>query len=170
MTAATVSDPGNWLERRHYPDLPAEAERALRQAGLSWADEVEAERWLQRAAQLAPSHLAVHIGRYRNAFYRHQYADAVLHAHACLAHVARARNFAGDWRQVRAGDADFASEDADLRLWLRALQALGYVLMRAGRLEDGRDAWGKVLELDPADRFGTGRLLALSYADDDQED
>ena len=169
MTVTSVADPADWLEHRHYHDLPAEAERALRQAGLNWADEAVADRWLALAAQLAPSHLAIHIGRYRNAFYRHRHADAAGHAHACLAHLARARNFAGDWRQVRPGDADFTGEHPDIRLWLRALQALGYVLIRSGQVEDGRAAWTKVLELDPADRFGTGRLLALACRTDDDE-
>ena len=47
------------------------------------------------------------------------------------------------------------------RLFLFALKAYGYVLVRNGALATGRAAVAKVAELDPADRIGAVRLLAV---------
>ena len=61
----------------------------------------------------------------------------------------------------RPGDAAFTSLDPEPRMVLFALVANGYVLARLGRVEEGREALLKVADLDPEDRMGARRLLAV---------
>jgi cytosine/adenosine deaminase-related metal-dependent hydrolase len=70
-----------------------------------------------------------------------------------------------DWRRVRAKDANFSSYDAQLpRFYLFTLKAYAYLQMRLGRLEEGREAVHKLLELDPSDKIGAKVLLDVLAA------
>jgi tetratricopeptide (TPR) repeat protein len=151
-----------WLDRRYYGgDLPAAAERALHAVGLDWQDEATAEGHIYEALALAPGHLAVQIAAYKFYFYRHRLEEALPYAQTCLAQILRRNQLPADWRDVRPEDAAFTSLEAEPRMVLFALVAYGYVLARLGRTEEGRLALTKVTELDPADRLGARRLLAV---------
>jgi hypothetical protein len=161
-----------WLERRYYGgDLPAAAERALHAVGLDWEDEATAEGHIYEALDLAPGHLAVQIAAYKFYFYRHRLQEALPYAQTCLAQILRRNQLPADWRDVRPEDAAFTSLEPEPRMVLFALVAYGYVLARLGRTEEGRVALTKVTELDPLDRMGARRLLAVidGGARDDDE-
>ncbi len=148
-----------WLEQRSYPDLPSEAERALRRAGLSWHDEAEAERCLAQAASLAPGHLAVLVAHYRYHFYKHHYEAAARHARDCLAVVAARLGIPCEFEAVQSEQADFTGDDPLVRFWLFGMQAYGYVLLRLGERERGTSALEKVAALDRNDYTKTRVLL-----------
>ncbi|HXP96946.1 MAG TPA: hypothetical protein VN809_09560 [Telmatospirillum sp.] len=151
-----------WLSRRYYGgDLPAEAERALHQAALSFSDQPLAESHLRRAWDCAPGHLAVSIGAYKFYLYHHRLVEAVPYAEACLVEAARRLGLAEDWRLARPDQADFSSLDAEPRLFLFSLFAWGYLLIRLGRRAEGRQALVHLLTLDPADKLGVTGLLAI---------
>jgi hypothetical protein len=151
-----------WLSRRYYGgDLPAEAERALHEAALSFADQPQAESCLRRAWEIAPGNLAVAIGAYKFYLYHHRLAEALPYAEACVRESARLVGLAGDWRDVRPDQADFSGLDAEPRLFLFSLFALGYLLFRLGRAGDGRQALASLLVLDPTDKLGVAGLLAI---------
>jgi tetratricopeptide (TPR) repeat protein len=140
--------------------LPAAAERGLRLAGLAYRDDQAAERYLQAAAEAAPDHAAVLIGRYRFYFYKGRLREALDVARVCLDKAARDIGLTADWRQVRCGDADFGSYDAVLpRFFLFTLKGYGYLHMRLGELAEGQAALAKLLELDPSDKLGARVLL-----------
>ncbi|MFL5284161.1 MAG: hypothetical protein ACJ8AW_25015 [Rhodopila sp.] len=100
-------------------------------------------------------------------FYRHRLREALPYAERCLAHTLRRNNLPADWRDVRPDDAAFTL-DPEPRMFLFSLVANGYVLARLGRTEEGREAPLKVADLDPEDRLGARRLLAV--LDRKQED
>ena len=140
--------------------LPAEAEAALRLAGLAYQSDAEAERLLFRARALAPEHPAVLIGFYRFYFYKNRMEDALVIARLCLLKAARDNALDPDWRRVEAEDADFGSYDAVLpRFYLFTLKAYAYLKLRLGDLAEGRDAALKAVALDPTDKVGAGVLL-----------
>ncbi|MEW6123029.1 MAG: hypothetical protein AB1698_10485 [Pseudomonadota bacterium] len=160
---------GAWLDGRYHDDLPAAAERAIRMAGLCWEDDAGAERLLAEAARLAPGHLAVLIARYRHAFYKHRFEEALAMAAQVLAAAARRLNIPADWRAVRPGDASFASDDAHVRFWMFVLQAHGYVLLRLGREAEGEAALRRLADLDVRDQTRTRVLLQAMAARADAE-
>jgi tetratricopeptide (TPR) repeat protein len=161
-----------WLERRYYGgDLPAAAEQALHEAARDWHDEAAAEAHIRTALRLAPDHLAVQIGAYKFFLYRHRLAEALPHAEACLAETLRRNDLPADWRAVRPDQAAFATLEPAPRMVLFALVARGYVLARVGRAAESRETLSKVAELDPDDRMGARRLLAvLDRGGRDEED
>lgn len=139
--------------------IPAEAEQELRLAGQFYQEDRKAEAHLYRALELAPWHIAVHIGLYRFYFYKGRLTEALAVAVQCLAQAAARIGVSVDWRSVQREDAEFDSYAAILpRFYLFTLKAYAYLHMRLGRLETGRAITNKLLELDPHDKLG-GRVL-----------
>ncbi|MEJ2564487.1 MAG: hypothetical protein P8164_01080 [Gammaproteobacteria bacterium] len=153
--------------------LPADAERELRLAGKAYHQDSVAEAHLRNAINLAPWHVAVHIGLYRFYFYKGRLQDALGVAVHCLKDAAARIGVSGDWREVRAQDAEFGSYDAVMpRFYLFTLKAYAYLHMRLGDLEAGRAVTTKLLELDPQDKLGGKVLLNVldRMGKDDYED
>jgi tetratricopeptide (TPR) repeat protein len=164
-------DDEKWLERRYYGgDLPAEAERALHAVGLCWEDEKASEAHILRALEIAPDHLAVHYGAYKFYYYRRRLSDALPHVEAWVAEAIRRNGLPSDWRDVRSEHADFTDFDSDPRLFLFSLRAMGWLLARLGRIEEGREALEKVAALDPKDQIRARRLIDIldQQGDDDE--
>jgi len=152
--------------------LPEEAARHLQHAGFAYGQDEVAERHLLDAEVLAPDHAAVLIALYRFYFYKGRLRDALEIAQICLRKAARENSLKPDWREVRREDGNFSSYDARLpRFYLFTLKAYAYLQMRLGRVEEGREAVLKLLELDPSDKIGArvllGVLEAVAYGDDD---
>src|ERR1035438_3010158 len=141
-----------WLEARYHADLDPAAERAIREAGLAWHDEPEAERALALAASIAPGHTAVLTAHYRYNLYKHRYGPAQTCAERLLAAAAARLKIPLDWQEVRAAHADFRAQDPDIRFWLFVLQAYGYVLLRLGRRDLAMVAMRHVVALDTDDQ------------------
>lgn len=153
--------------------LPPAAERELRLAGMAYHQDQVAEGHLRKAIDLAPWHVAVHIGLYRFYFYKGRLKEALQVAVRCLEDAAARIGISCDWRQVRARDAEFDSYDAVLpRFYLFTLKAYGYLQMRLGDLETGRAVTAKLLELDPQDKLGGKvlmKVLERAGKDDDED-
>jgi hypothetical protein len=155
-------DDEKWLERRYYGgDLPAEAERALHAVGLCWEDEKASEAEILRALEIAPNHLAVQYGAYKFYYYRRRLNEALPHVEAWVDEAIRRNGFPKDWRAVSSSDADFTNFDGEPRAFLFSLRAMGWLLARLGRIEEGRAALTKVAALDPQDQIRARRLIDI---------
>jgi tetratricopeptide (TPR) repeat protein len=142
--------------------LPPEAEWHLWEAGLSYHLDEVAESHLRKAEALAPGHAAVLVGLYRFYFYKGRLGEALDVARQCLEKAARENNLAGNWRDVKAGDALFGRyEEMAPRFFLFTLKGYAYLQMRLGNLDEGLDAVQKLLELDPSDKIGAKVLLEV---------
>ncbi|MBP2226791.1 hypothetical protein J2847_000058 [Azospirillum agricola] len=154
----------DWLARRYYGgDLPPEAERCLHLAAASYADSATALHHLARAAEAAPGHRLVDLGHYKFHFYKANLDEALAYGERMIGHAMAAIGLNhADWRAVTPASADFAGLEPAPRLFLFALVAIGYLQLRRGRIAEGREALTLVRALDPDDRFGASRLLAVA--------
>jgi tetratricopeptide (TPR) repeat protein len=142
--------------------LPAEAERHLREAALSYHSSDIAEQHLFEARRLAPSHVAVLIGLYRFYFYKNRLEETLEIARTCLIRAAIDNSLPLDWREVKPGDAEFASYEAVMpRFFMFVLKGYAYLQLRLGEYEEGREAATKLMELDPSDKVGASLLLSV---------
>ncbi|MBY6239997.1 hypothetical protein [Methylosinus sp. Sm6] len=142
--------------------LPAEAERHLREAALSYHSGDVAEQHLFEARRIAPTHVAVLIALYRFYFYKNRLEDTLEIARTCLTRAAIDNSLPLDWREVRRGDAAFDSYDAVLpRFFMFVLKGYAYLQLRLGEYEEGREAANKLLELDPTDKVGATLLISV---------
>ena len=124
-------------------------------------DPVAAERAVASALAAAPDDFGARLGAYRFYFYNHRFGEALPHAAFLVRLVARRLNIAGDWRAVQPGDAAFEALEEAPGLYLQALLAWGYCHARLGERVESAEAIAKVAALDPRDRFGARRLLAV---------
>jgi hypothetical protein len=162
-----------WADRRYYGgDLPAEAEREIHLAGLAWEDPEAIDQHLAQAMALAPGHLAVHLAHYKSLFYRHRYHEAAPHALAVVGIKGRELGLCQDWRMVEPTDAAFDGLEPGPRLFVHALAAYGYVLVRSGDMVEGRDALTQAASLDFTGYTGARAVLDLldrGQGDDDED-
>jgi tetratricopeptide (TPR) repeat protein len=142
--------------------LPPEAERHLREAALTYHLGDIAEQHLFEARRIAPTHVAVLIGLYRFYFYKNRLEETLEIARSCLTRAAIDNSLPLDWREVRKGDANFASYDAVLpRFFMFVLKGYAYLQLRLGEYAEGREAANKLLELDPTDKVGATLLISV---------
>jgi tetratricopeptide (TPR) repeat protein len=140
--------------------LPAEAQRHLEKAGLSYHLTDVAETHLQAADALAPDHAAVLIAFYRFYFYKGRHFKALQISRMCIAKALRENVLSEDWHDVQPDDAPFGEWDALIpRFFLFSLKGYAYLNMRLGYFAEGRSAATKLLELDPRDRIGAQVLI-----------
>jgi hypothetical protein len=142
--------------------LPSAAERHLELAGLAYTQDSVAESHLGEAMRIAPGHLAVQVGYYRYLFYKGRLKDALAQLDICMGNAAAQSGLPMDWRKAQPQDAEFDSYDAVwARFYLFALKAHGYIKLRLGDIEGGRDAITKAMQLDPSDKVGAKILLEV---------
>ena len=151
------------------------AQMALEGARLARSDKATARKAVDDALRLAPDDVDVRMAAYKFHFYNQDYAPAAVHAAVCIATFAADLGLLRDWRAIGPDDADFGALDQKPGRLLQALIAWGYCRARAGAPDEGRAAIAKAAELDPADRFGAKRLLAVVdrgglETDDDRPD
>jgi tetratricopeptide (TPR) repeat protein len=133
-------------------------------AACARSDPEQSEAAVMQALAVAPDSFEARLAAYRFYFYNHRLAEALPHAADIVERMARRLNVATDWRLVRPDDATFSALEEAPSLYLQALLAWGYASVRLGRIDEGCRALDKVVALDPADRFGARRLLAVIAA------
>jgi tetratricopeptide (TPR) repeat protein len=152
-------------------DLPVEIDWLLRQAAAAYSHPETSETFLREATATNSDHAAVLIARYRFYFYQGRLEEALDMADLCLDKALRGLGLATDWRKVRPEQAAFGDWGAVLpRFFLFSLKGYGYLRMRLGDLDKGREAVDKLLELDPTDKIGAKILrdvLERGVPDDD---
>ncbi len=153
--------PENWMERRDYPDLPADAERALRAAAAHWHHQSVAEDYLETAREIAPDHLQVHVATYKFLFYSHQYVEAAKAAHACVDLILLKRQIHKPIHELTPDDAPFDTFDAELRFLMNAIMAYGYCLLRQGEMGEGKKVLDLLATLDGEKQTSVLNLLDI---------
>jgi tetratricopeptide (TPR) repeat protein len=150
-----------WLAQRYHRDLDPRAERALRAAGLAWHVEEEAERQLALAAELSPGHRAVQLAHYRYYLYKHRFAEALASLQRCLTSFADALGWDDAAQPPFACAECELGEAPELRAWMFARQALGYLLLRLGRTAEGVAVLQQLTTFDVHDQTKTRVLLSV---------
>ena len=152
--------------------LPAEARAHLDKAAERYAMTDVAETHLFQAEAIAPDHAAVLIALYRFYFYKGRLAEVLDVARACVEKAMRLNVLGDDWRRVAPEDAAFGEWEALLpRFFLFSLKGFAYLSMRLGKLDQGREAAEKLLELDPRDRIGAQVLIdVLARMEEEADD
>lgn len=147
-----------WFAAR-YRNLSPVAEEQLRLASHAYADDAKAEMHLALAKAVAPNNPVVHVGEYRYYFYKGRLQEALHVADECLLAIAKELKLPTLWSMVEPHHADFRGDEPAHRFYLFCLKAYAYLLLRLNRMEQGRTAVEKLLQLDPGNKVGGQVLL-----------
>jgi hypothetical protein len=114
----------------------------------------------------------VKVGEYRYYFYKGRLLEALAVAEDCLLAVAKELNLPVHWHMVEPYHANFSGNEPAHRFYLFCLKAYAYLLLRLGRMDEGRVVVDKLLQLDPANKIGGQVLLDVleGIGKDDYDD
>lgn len=142
-------------------DEPRDPFEILEGARAARSEPERSEAAVLAALQVAPTDRAVRIAAYKFYFYNARLAEALPHAAWCIADGAAALGLHEDWRRLASGSVPCGDHDPARRFLVQSLAAYGWCLLRIGRVDEGREALIKVIDLDPLDAFGIGRILEV---------
>ena len=120
----------------------------------------EAAALLWTACAMAPQSLPVYYLLYKLHAGLGQLDRAEQAALKGLDAAARAAGLNADWRQVKPGDADFASP-GPARFWLFTIKALAFIQLRRGQRDASQGLVEQIGRLDPSDQVGASVVRAL---------
>jgi hypothetical protein len=144
-----------------FHPAPPEAEKLLREAARAYSDTETAGAILKEADRLYGEYLPVVLGCYKFHFYKGSLAEAIAYAWKSARIMGRQLGLPELFDNVRPGDAAFSEYESGPRFYLFAMKAVGSFHARLGEKERGLDILGKVRSLDPLDRLGVSRLIAV---------
>ena len=143
------------------PPVPPGAEEILWKAARAYSDTETALAHLREADRLYGDFLPVVLGCYKFHFYKGRIAEAIPYAWKAARIMGRHLGLPDSFDDVRPGDAAFSEYESGPRFYLFAMKAVGYLHARIGEEQRGLDILEKVRLLDPLDRLGVSRLIAV---------
>jgi tetratricopeptide (TPR) repeat protein len=140
--------------------LPEKAEALINEAAEEYGSELS-ELLLLRAYLLAPEHLTVMVALYRYYYYQCRLEDALTVVMNAIRTSGNELHLNHDWRKVTETEvaAGAYRSVGIVRFYLLALKAAGFVKLRIGDIEEGKEMLRKVISHDPNDRLKTVALL-----------
>lgn len=142
-------------------EIDSDVVRLLAEAAENYGPKSE---WLlMQAHQKAPKDLSVLVGLYRYYYYQHEYEKALTVAYKVMEAVGERIEFPESWQDVEMADVvvGLGHSFCLVRLYLFALKAAGYLLLRMSFFAEGRAMIEKVVEMDVHDRIGAKLLLSI---------
>lgn len=126
--------------------------------------EPESEEILLKLHNRLNDNLTIIVALYRFYYYQHRYQDTLDIAEKALKVSAVKLRLRVDWTELtedHLGMCVFVSMGL-IRFYMLGLKASAYVLMRMERIEEAHARLKKIVELDPADQFGSSFLLKIA--------
>ncbi|OCQ99729.1 hypothetical protein BCD67_15080 [Oscillatoriales cyanobacterium USR001] len=151
-------------------DVPEDVKSLLELATQHWENTTEAEKYMNEALAVAGEHPDVLIAAYRFFFYKNNPAMALQVAEKVIENVRKAENLPDDWEELKPILAE-RLDDPEIRLYLNAYAASGFVLAKLGEFEKAKEVTGRIKEIDEKKQFGGGSTVfdVLTNPDDEDE-
>lgn len=134
-------------EKYSWYDVPGDVKQLLILASDNWGDSTESERYVNEALAKAEDHLDVLVGAYRYFFYKNKSDIALQIAHKVIDKITREENLPSDWERLKPILLDRKNEP-QIRLYINAYAATGFLLARQGKLEEAKLVTERVKECD----------------------
>lgn len=150
-------------------NVPEAVKRLLVQAADQWADTAASEQLINRAISLAGDHPDVLISAYRYFFYKNNQSLALQVANRVLAQVQEAEQLPEDWEILKEIFRD-RKDEGNIRLFLNAYAASGFVLARMGEYEMAKEITRRVSEIDDKQFGGAAVVLDVLEHPEEEED
>ncbi|MGK7926466.1 MAG: hypothetical protein AB4290_14705 [Spirulina sp.] len=134
-------------EKYSWFDVSEEVKRLLILASENWENSKLSEHYMNEALQRAGDNLEVLVGAYRFFFYQHNPAIALNIAEKVMGIVRDKENLPSEWCDLEPILAR-QKEEENLRLYLNAYAAKGYIMAKLGRVEEAKLITERVKNLD----------------------
>ena len=150
--------------------VPDDVKGLLKLAAEQWDNTAEAEKYINEALGKSPENIDVLVTAYRFCFYKNKFSQALEVAEKVTNIVKDTEKFPEDWEQLKPILIE-RQNDPQIRLYLNAYAASGFVLARLGQLEKATEVAARVKEVDVKKEFGASVIFdILTSPPDDDED
>lgn len=134
-------------EKYSWFDVSEEIKRLLILASENWENAKLSQHYMKEALERAGDNLEVLIGAYRFFFYQKNPAIALNIAERVMGIITVKENLPSQWLELES-ILERRKEEENLRLYLNAYAAQGYILAKLGRLEEAKRITERVKKLD----------------------
>jgi DNA-binding NarL/FixJ family response regulator len=154
---------GSWYE------APEAIKQLLNSAADNWENTERSQTFIQQALEVAGHQPDVLISAYRYFFYKQNYPLSLQIAQQVMDSVRQVEQLPEDWQQLRP-ILLARREDPNIRLYLNAYAASGFMLARLGELDQATEIAAHVSELDQQREFGGQVVLDVLTRSPDEDD
>ncbi|MGE5655612.1 MAG: hypothetical protein ACM37W_03280 [Actinomycetota bacterium] len=158
-------------EKYSWCEVPETVKNLLALATQHWENTAEAENYINQALAQAEDHPDVLIAAYRFFFYKNKPTQALAIAEKVISNIKKSENLPDDWETLKIILVS-RKDDPQIRLYLNAYAASGFVLAKLGQLEKAKEVTGRVKEIDERREFGGGSTVfdVLTKPAEDEDD
>jgi tetratricopeptide (TPR) repeat protein len=150
-------------------DVSLDVKQLLVLATENWENTSESEQYIYQALAKSGVDLDVLIAAYRYFFYKNNNPMALKMALEVIEKIKEIEQFPEDWKQVKT-ILENNQDNPNIRLYLNAYSASGFVLARLGNTEKAQEIASRVREIDSKNEFGASLILdILTYSEDEEE-
>jgi tetratricopeptide (TPR) repeat protein len=149
--------------------VPDDVKGLLKLAADKWDNTAEAEKYINEALAKSPDNIDVLVTAYRFFFYKNKFSQVLEVADKVTNIVKDIENFPDNWEQLKPILIE-RQNDPQIRLYLNAYAASGFVLARLGQLEKAKEVAARVKEVDVKKEFGASTIFEILTSPPDDED
>ena len=149
-------------------DVADEVKDLLVLAAKNWDNTAESEKYINEALGKTDNP-EVLVTAYRYFVYKYKYPQALQVAEKVMSSIKDTEKFPDDWEKLKSILLS-RSQDPQIRLFLNAYAASGFVLAKMGELEKAKEATARVKEVDPKNEFGASIIFDILTRPPEEED
>lgn len=150
-------------------DVSPEVKQLLVAAAQNWENTSESERYIYQALAKNETNLDVLVAAYRYFFYKNNNPMALNVALKVIEKIKAIEHFPESWKQLKP-ILQNRREDPNIRLYLNAYSASGFVLARLGEREKAQEIASRVKEIDDKNEFGASVILDILTNPEEEEE
>ena len=163
MQTQTTQPALSWYE------VPESIKQLLLSAAENWEDTARSEQYLHQALAQADIPLDVLVAAYRYFFYKSNNQMALQMAQQVIDRVKVTEQLPDRWEDLKPILLT-RKEEPNIRLFLNAYAASGFVYARLGELEQAKEITANVSEIDDRKEFGAAVVLDVLTRSPDEDD
>jgi tetratricopeptide (TPR) repeat protein len=150
-------------------DVSPEVKQLLVAAAQNWENTSESEQYIYQALAKNETNLDVLVAAYRYFFYKNNNAMALNVALKVIEKIKAIEHFPESWEQLKP-ILQNRREESNIRLYLNAYSASGFVLARLGEREKAQEIASRVKEIDDKNEFGASVIWDILTNPEEEED
>ncbi|WP_017716706.1 hypothetical protein [Kamptonema formosum] len=149
--------------------VPEDVKSLLVLAAQNWENTAESDKYITRALESSEEYTDVLVAAYRYYYYKNNHPMALQMAERVVRKVKLSENLPDEWEQIKPILAS-RRNDPEIRLYLNAFAATGFILAKLGEIEKAKEVTEKIKEIDEKNEFGASLVLDILTRPEEEDE